>query len=76
MTPPSAYDADTSPFEWGGTKKLCLPIQMGRCPEGAEGSELQCAATTGATERAIASMRLSAMVSPISMKPTGSSPAA
>ena len=36
----------------------------------------QCAATTGATDRAIASTRLSAMASPISMKPTGSSPAA
>jgi hypothetical protein len=35
-----------------------------------------CAATTGATERAIASTRRSAMASPISMKPTGSSPAA
>ena len=30
--------------------------------------------TTGATERAIASTRLSAIASPISMKPTGNSP--
>ena len=34
------------------------------------------ALTTGATERAIASTRLSAIASPISMKPTGSSPSA
>ena len=32
--------------------------------------------TTGATLRAIASRRLSAIASPISMKPTGSSPGA
>src|SRR5579862_4965483 len=38
LTPPPSYDEGTSPYEWGGERKPFLPIQMGKWPEGPEGS--------------------------------------
>jgi hypothetical protein len=39
MTPPSAWDADTSPCEWGGTKIFASPFRWGGAPQGRRGHD-------------------------------------